>query len=43
MSIRMAAALNSAVPDLGSTASLVIWVMSVVSGKWKVVWHRPMA
>ena len=37
----MAAALNSEVPDLGSQASLVNWLTSASSGKWKVVKARP--
>src|SRR4029079_17162985 len=34
LSTRIAAALNSAVPDFGSVASIVSWLTSTSSGKW---------
>src|SRR5437868_6015111 len=40
-STRMAAALNSAVPDFGSTASMVSWLVSTSSGKCRVMKARP--
>src|SRR4029079_9372005 len=35
-STRIAAALNSAVPERGSVASIVSWLVSTWSGKWSV-------
>ena len=40
-STRIAAALNSAVPDFGSVASIVSWFTSTSSGKWKVMNASP--
>lgn len=40
-SMRTAAALNSAVPDLGSVASMVSRLVSTSSGKWKVMNTSP--
>ena len=40
-STRIAAALNSAVPDLGSVASIVSRLTSTCSGKWKVMNASP--
>jgi hypothetical protein len=41
LSIRTAAALNSAVPDFGSVASIVSTLVSTCSGKWKVMNTSP--
>ena len=40
-STRIAAALNSAVPDFGSVASIVSWFTSTSSGKWNVMNASP--
>ena len=41
LSIRTAAALNSAVPDFGSVASIVKMLVSTSSGKWNVMNTSP--
>ena len=41
MSIRTALALNSAVPDFGSVASIVSTFVATSSGKWSVMKARP--
>ena len=41
LSTRTAVALNSAVPDLGSVASIVSTLVSTSSGKWNVMNARP--